>query len=155
MKLIQLNNIQFEDIDILKLNPESPRIFGRLYSSIENGFPSPAEDFEGEYLSLDERYLSKPESTYFARAKGISNFPTIHEGDILIIRADLPVNDGDLCVFSFNNSRFTTKRLDQKNKKFVPDNSDFPEILVSEDDTVIVMGRVFAIIREDLTKKIF
>ena len=87
--------------------------------------------------------------------RSISNFPTIHEGDILIIRADLPVNDGDLCVFSFNNSRFTTKRLDQKNKKFVPDNPDFPEIFVSEDDTVIVMGRVFAIIREDLTKKIF
>ncbi|WP_419871072.1 LexA family protein [Chryseobacterium sp. CT-SW4] len=155
MKLIQLNNIQFEDIDILKVNPESPRIFGRLYSSIENGFPSPAEDFEGEHLSLDERYLSKPESTYFAKAKGISNFPTIHEGDILIIRADLPVNDGDLAVVSFNNAKFTTKRLDTKNKRFIPDNTTFPEITVSDEDTVIVMGKVFAIIREDLTKKIF
>ncbi|MCT2409962.1 hypothetical protein NZD88_20600 [Chryseobacterium antibioticum] len=57
MKLIQLHNIQFEDLEILNLNLESRRMFGRLYSSIENGFPSPAEDFEGEYLSLDERYL--------------------------------------------------------------------------------------------------
>ncbi|MCT2410063.1 S24 family peptidase, partial [Chryseobacterium antibioticum] len=100
-------------------------------------------------------YLSKPESTYFAKAKGISNYPTIHEGDILIIRADLSVDDGDLGVVSFNNSKYTTKRLDLKNKKLVPDNPDFPEIIVSEEDIVIVMGRVFAIVREDLTKKIF
>ncbi|MHA7822459.1 LexA family protein [Chryseobacterium arthrosphaerae] len=155
MKIIQLHNIEFEDLELLKLNPDSERLFGKMYNSIENGFPSPAEDFEGEYLSLDERYLSKPESTYFARAKGISNFPTIHEGDILIIRADLPVHDGDLAVVSFNSSKFTTKRLDIKNKKFIPDNIDFPEITVSDDDTVIVMGKVYAIVREDLTKKVF
>lgn len=155
MKLIQLHNIQFEDLELLKINPDSSRLYGKMYSSIENGFPSPAEDFEGEHLSLDERYLSKPESTYFAKAKGISNFPTIHEGDILIIRADLPVNDGDLAVVSFNNAKFTTKRLDMKNKRFVPDNTNFPEITVSAEDTVIVMGKVHAIVREDLTKKVF
>ncbi|MEI7488424.1 MAG: S24 family peptidase [Chryseobacterium sp.] len=110
MKIIQLDSIEFEDIELLSLKENSQKYYVRMYNSIENGFPSPAEDFEGEKLSLDERYLSKPESTYFGKAKGISNYPTIREGDILIIRADLPVNDGDLAVVSFNNSKFTTKR---------------------------------------------
>lgn len=152
MKIIQLDSIEFEDIELLSLKENSQKYYVRMYNSIENGFPSPAEDFEGEKLSLDERYLSKPESTYFGKAKGISNYPTIREGDILIIRADLSVNDGDLAVVSFNNSKFTTKRLDLTNKKLIPDNKEFAEIKIEEDDTVIVMGRLFAIVREDLTK---
>lgn len=74
---------------------------------------------------------------------------------MLIIRADLPVNNGDLAVLSFNNSKYTTKRLDLVNKRLVPDNPDYPVIEAGEEDTVIIMGRVFAIIREDLTKKTF
>ncbi|AQX84060.1 DNA repair protein [Elizabethkingia bruuniana] len=154
MKIVPLHNkIEFEDIELINIKDDAIKKYAPLFPSVQNGFPSPAEDFEGEKLSLDERYLSKPESTYFAKAKGRSNHPTIMEGDILIIRADKEAKHGDFAVVSFNNSKFTTKRLDLNNNQLVPDNKDFPEIKVSDDDVVIIMGRVESIIRDDISNK--
>ena len=153
MKLVPLHNtVEFEDLELLSIKA-GQKMYGRVVSSIANGFPSPAEDFSGEVLSLDEKYLSKPESTYFAKAKGLSNYPTICPGDLMVIRADIQVNDGDLAVVSFNNSKFSTKRVDLTTKKLYPDNSDFGAIEVGDDDVVVVMGKIHAIIRENLTKK--
>ena len=151
MKNIKIENIDFEDVELIHMKQDYHKCYVKMYS-VQNGFPSPAEDFEGEKLSLDEKYLSKFESTYFAKAKGISNRPTIRENDILIIRADLTVNDGDLAIVSINNSKFTTKRVDLTNKRLIPDNKDFPEIVLQEGDTVIIMGKVHAYVREDLSK---
>ena len=150
MKLIKLPKIEFDDLDLLEIKQDGQRFYARQVNSIANGFPSPAEDFAGEVLSLDERYLSKPESTYIAKAKGLSNYPTILPGDIMIIRADIEPNDGDYAVVSFNNSKFSTKIIDKTNKKLLSKNPDFPEIMVSENDVVQVMGKLFAIVREKL-----
>lgn len=151
MKLVKLPKIGFEDFDLMEIKKDGERFYARQVSSIANGFPSPADDFAGEVLSLDEKYLSKPESTYIAKAKGNSNYPTILPGDIMIIRADLEPTDGDYAVVSFNNSKFSTKIIDKKNNKLVSKNPDFPEIKVDEDDVVQVMGKLFAIIREKLS----
>lgn len=154
MKLIQLHQkLEFEYFELLNIKEDAVIKHAAFFSNIQNGFPSPAEDFEGEKLSLDERYLSKPESTYLGKAKGLSNFSTIMEGDILIIRADIEAKHGDLAVVSFNNSKFTVKRLDLNNNRLVPDNKDFPAINVSEDDVVIVMGKLVSIVRDDVSNK--
>lgn len=149
MKLIKVST-GFEDLELMQIKQDGEKYYARMVNSIANGFPSPAEDFAGEVLSLDERYLSKPNSTYIAKAKGMSNFPTILPGDIMIIRADLEPTDGDYAVVSFNNSKFSTKIIDKKNNKLKSKNKDFPEIIVGEDDVVQFMGKVFAIIREKL-----
>ncbi|WP_374440597.1 LexA family protein [Epilithonimonas sp.] len=149
MKLIKVST-GFEDLEMLQIKQDGDKFYTRMVNSIANGFPSPAEDFAGEVLSLDERYLSKPNSTYIAKAKGMSNYPTILPGDIMIIRADLEPTDGDYAVVSFNNSKFSTKIIDKKNNKLKSKNPDFPEIIVGEGDVVQVMGKVFAIIREKL-----
>ncbi|WP_454059414.1 LexA family protein [Elizabethkingia ursingii] len=154
MKLIHLQHkLEFEDFELIDIKDNSVRKYAPFFSSIYNGFPSPAEDFEGEKLSLDERYLSKPESTYFGKAKGLSNYKTILEGDILIIRSDIEAKHGDLAVVSFNNSKYTIKRLDLINNRLVPDNKDFPSINVSEEDVVVVMGKLMSIIRDDISTK--
>lgn len=146
--------LEFEDFELIDIKDDAVKKYAPFFSSIQNGFPSPAEDFEGEKLSLDERYLSKPESTYFGKAKGRSNYSTILEDDILIIRADIEAKHGELAVVSFNNSKYTIKRLDLINNRLVPDNKDFPAINVSEEDVVIVMGKLMTIIRDEISKKI-
>lgn len=152
MKIIQAPKVLgYEDFDILDIKQDGEKFYVQYHKSVENGFPSPAEDFAGEKISLDERYLSKIESTYVVRAKGLSNSPAIFPGDILVIRADLQINDGDLGVFSFNNSKFTTKILDAKNNRLLPLNTkDFEVINVSEGDVVITMGKVDALVRENI-----
>ncbi|WP_407497504.1 LexA family protein [Elizabethkingia meningoseptica] len=155
MKLLHIHHkLEFEDFELLSIKDDAVRKYAPFFSNIQNGFPSPAEDFEGEKLSLDERYLSKPESTYFGKAKGLSNYSTILEDDILIIRADIEAKHGELAVVSFNNSKYTIKRLDLINNRLVPDNKDFPAINVSEEDVVIVMGKLMTIIRDEISKKI-
>lgn len=151
MKIIQAPKVLgYEDFDILDIKQDGEKFYVQYHKSVENGFPSPAEDFAGEKISLDERYLSKIESTYVVRAKGMSNAQAILPGDILIIRSDLQINDGELGVFSFNNSKFTTKILDSKNNCLRPVNKDFESIQVSEEDVVITMGKVDALVRENI-----
>lgn len=153
MKITKLDTkLKFEDLELLDIKNDGEKFYVEIHESVENGFPSPASDFVGEKLSLDERFLSKPECTYIAKAKGNSNYPTIVTGDLLIIRSDLNIDHDELGVFSVNNSKFTTKRLDLKSNSLISDNKDFPKIQLSDEDTVVSLGKLVAIVRNDLRR---
>lgn len=147
MKIIKMQ-FESDEIEFLPIKRNGKKFYVEIHEEIPNGFPSPADDFAGEKLSLDERYLSKPESTYIGKAKGNSNYPTIQEGDIMIIRADLPILNNCMAIVSVNNNKFTAKRIDTKNKKLIPDNKKHPVIEINEDDVIITMGVVKHIIRD-------
>ena len=148
MKLIQ--NIQFSsDISLLKVNHEGQRYFVDFYGDVSAGFPSPAEDFQQERISLDERFLAKPESTFLIKVGGLSMFPTYQLNDVLIIRSDYELNNGDDVVVSINNSEFTLKRWNEENKTFMALNPDYKDsVNVSDEDVVVCLGVVTALIRE-------
>ncbi|MGB6083121.1 LexA family protein [Moheibacter sp.] len=131
----------------LKINEEKNYVsfFGE---EIQAGFPSPAEDFVEQKLSLDERYLSHPDSTFLVRVKGSSMFPTLLEGDILVVRTDLDAVHHKIAIVSLNNAAFTVKRLDLKNKKLIPDNQKFQSIPITENDNLRVLGLVTAVFRD-------
>ena len=115
---------------------------------VQAGFPSPADDFKEQKLSLDEKYLSKPNSTYIVRVKGDSMYPTLHVGDILVVRTDVNLDDNKIGIISLNNTEFTVKRFDKLKNKLIADNKDFPNIELGEDDTLMCLGVVMQLIRE-------
>lgn len=115
---------------------------------VQAGFPSPADDFKEQKLSLDEKYLSKPNSTYIVRVKGDSMYPTLHVGDILVVRTDVNLDDNKIGIISLNNTEFTVKRFDKEKNKLIADNKDFSNIELREEDTLMCLGVVMQLIRD-------
>lgn len=115
---------------------------------VQAGFPSPADDFKEQRLSLDEKYLAKPNSTYLVRVKGDSMYPTLMVGDLLIVRRDIVLEDDSIAIISVNNTDFTVKRFDKKNSCLIADNKDFKNIKVHEEDTLMTLGVVASFVRD-------
>ena len=65
--------------------------------AVPAGFPSPAEDYKEDVLSLDEHLISHPAATYLARASGDSMQGVgIYDQDLLVIDRSLTPRSG--CV---------------------------------------------------------
>lgn len=62
------------------------------------GFPSPAQDYVEERISLDRRIISRPAATYFMRAGATHYREGILSGALLVIDASLTPCDGSLLV---------------------------------------------------------
>lgn len=137
------------ELENLPVYTEGEKRYVQVCGSVRAGFPSPAEDFLSDRISLDERYLSKVESTFVNRVKGLSMYPEYLENDIIIIRSDYYPLDGDDIVVSINSSEYTLKRYDKINNKLVALNSDYAQsVIVDESDEVVILGVVDAIVRE-------
>lgn len=148
MKIIQAPKLSKELLN-LPFRTEGQKVFVKYYEEgVQAGFPSPAEDFKEIPLSLDEKYLQNPEATYLIKVVGDSMYPTLHLGDILIVKADKPFENGMIGIVSVNNTDFTAKRFDKKNKQLIADNKKFPNIPILEDDTLICLGVVKHLIRD-------
>ena len=149
MKIINVNNLPSfsKEIELIELKDQS-QSFVNFFESVQAGFPSPADDYQVKKLSLDERYLSKNNSTFIVKVAGNSMNPTLIEKDFLIVRSDLNIEDGQIGIFSVNNSEFTVKRLDTKRSLLIADNKNHKNITISESDTIISLGRVVTLFRE-------
>lgn len=55
-----------------------------------SGFPSPAEDFAGQVLSLDRHLVRRPAATYFCQVTGDAmQAAGIYDGDLLVVDSSL------------------------------------------------------------------
>lgn len=115
---------------------------------VQAGFPSPADDFMEHKLSLDERYLDNPEATFLIKVIGNSMYPTLQVGDILIVKSDIDFTNDKIGIISVNNTDFTVKRYDKKNQVLLADNSQFQNIKIQDDDTLLCLGVVAHLIRD-------
>lgn len=113
---------------------------------IPAGFPSPAADYVETRIDLQKELIKHPSFTFFAYAEGNSMFPTIQDGDLMVIdrKADQP--DGCIVLASVNNT-FCVKRLfrwPDGSIELRPENSKFESInLPSEyEGEFQVFGRV-------------
>ncbi len=152
MNLINIDTLKKEsEIDILHYKIEGKKIFVNYYSDgVQAGFPSPADDFTELPLSLDEKFLSKSDSTYLVRVKSDSMEPTLIENDILIVRSDLPISHDKMVIASLNSDAFTVKRflIIENENVLSPDNKKYDPIRINEEDTVLYLGQVVSLIRE-------
>ncbi|HCN9159575.1 TPA: LexA family transcriptional regulator [Escherichia coli] len=73
------------------------------------GFPSPAQDYVEQRISLDETLISSPSSTYFMRAGQTCWREGIMKGALLVIDSSLTPFDGSLLICSVDNE-FMIKR---------------------------------------------
>lgn len=115
---------------------------------VQAGFPSPADDFKEIPLSLDEKYLTHPESTYLVKVAGLSMYPSLHIGDILIVKSNAVLGAQDIGIISVNQTEFTVKRFDKVNNILLADNPEFSNIPIDQDDTLICLGVVKHLIRD-------
>ena len=62
------------------------------------GFPSPAQDYVEQRISLDKRIITRPAATYFMRAGATHYREGIICGALLVVDASLNPCDGSLLV---------------------------------------------------------
>jgi DNA polymerase V len=140
----QLNTQKIELIQ-----PESSEQKYTYIGNVQAGFPSPADDFFHDYISLDELLVDHKETTFFARVSGSSMGNDFSDGDLLIIDKSLEWEENKIAL-CFIDGEFTLKRIKMKDGKcfLVPSNKDFPLLEVNYEQGVTIWGVVKYSIRK-------
>jgi DNA polymerase V len=111
-------------------------------NTIACGFPSPAEGYIEDPLTLSDLLITNPNATYFAKASGDSmESKGIFNGAILTVDRSKPYIDG-CTVIAVVNGELTCKILDLKNSKLVSGHPQYPPIAITEPMDVVLQGVV-------------
>ena len=119
-------------------------------SPISAGFPSPAEEFFGLQLDLNEELIKHPEATFYARVKGHSMKDAgIQDGDLLVIDKAQEPKDGCVAVCAID-GEFTLKRLavEKDSIYLMPANDEFKPIKITEENDFLVWGIVAYVVHK-------
>lgn len=100
---------------LLSLTHPNKELFQRqralLRKAVPAGFPSPADDYVQQRLSLDEHLIQHKESTFFMRVSGDSMRGLgIFDGDLLVVDRSVPAVHGCV-VIAVVDGEFTVKQL--------------------------------------------
>ena len=148
MKILKIPKFS-KELQLLSYKKEGENIFVDFYDEgVQAGFPSPAEDFRAQKLSLDEKYFTNPEATFLVKVVGDSMYPTLQVNDILIVKSDIEFTDDKIGIISVNNTDFTVKRYNKKRQELIADNKDFKNIKITDDDVLLCLGVVQHLIRD-------
>ncbi|WP_142784340.1 LexA family protein [Changchengzhania lutea] len=121
-----------------------------LDTGISAGFPSPAEDFKEERLSLDRELIKNKEATFFARVSGQSMIGAgLDDNDLLVIDKGLEPENNKIAV-CFLDGEFTVKRLkvDKDEVWLQPENPNYPIIKITSENDFIIWGIVTNVIKK-------
>ena len=122
-----------------------------ILSKISAGFPSPADDYIENNLSLSELLIKNHLSTFLMRASGDSMVDSgINDGDILVVDRSLEAKSRDIVIAIFEGS-LTVKRLVIKTDGSAilkAENSLYKNILISEYAELEIWGVVTSAIRQ-------
>tara|TARA_A100000171_G_C2139335_1_gene153392 strand:- start:5359 stop:5814 length:456 start_codon:yes stop_codon:yes gene_type:complete len=116
---------------------------------ISCGFPSPADDFKEDRISLDRELIHDPDATFFARVNGDSmQGAGMDDGDLLVIDRSIEAYDGSIAV-CFVDGEFTVKRIKKEDDKIylMPENPKYKPIEISGDITLNIWGVVTNIVK--------
>ena len=119
-------------------------------TGISAGFPSPAEDFIENRLSLDEELVRNKEATFYARVSGQSMIGAgLDDNDLLVIDRSLEPENNKIAV-CFLDGEFTVKRLRvTKDEVWLqPENPNYPIIQITEDNNFLIWGIVTNVIKK-------
>ena len=112
------------------------------------GFPSPAQDYPTEELSLVDHLVRDRAATYFWRAAGHSMEPLIQDGSLLIVDRGVTPAPGKIVV-AIVDGEYTVKRLDIDAGGRVilrAENPTYPPIALPELSELTIWGVVTFII---------
>ena len=119
-------------------------------TGISAGFPSPADDFKEQRLSLDEELVKNKEATFYAKVSGQSMIGAgLDDNDLLVIDRSLEPENNKIAV-CFLDGEFTVKRLRVSEGEvwLQPENPDYPIINITEDNNFLIWGIVTNVIKK-------
>ncbi|MDA8874708.1 translesion error-prone DNA polymerase V autoproteolytic subunit [uncultured Winogradskyella sp.] len=119
-------------------------------TGISAGFPSPAEDFKEQRLSLDDELVKNKEATFYARVSGQSMIGAgLEDNDLLVIDRSLEPENNKIAV-CFLDGEFTVKRLRVSKEEvwLQPENPDYPIIKITADNDFVIWGIVTNVIKK-------
>ena len=111
---------------------------------ISAGFPSPADDYIEQGLSLDEHLVQRPEATFFLRVQGDSMIGAgIHDGDLLIVDKSLTAQHNSIVIAEIH-GELTVKRLHHLNGDIalLAENPAYKTIPINEASQLVIWGVV-------------
>lgn len=133
---------------LLKKNSKS-LLLSLFLNKVQAGFPSPAEDYIKDRLSLDDILILNPAATYLVQAKGDSMIGAgIHDNSYLIIDRSLEVKNNDIVIVSIN-YEFTVKRYMKKTNGgiyLLSENPKYKPIKIKQNFENIFWGVVTSIV---------
>ena len=141
-----------ENTSLTFFTPENFNSLGAVYfdTGISAGFPSPAEDFKQERLSLDNELIKNKEATFFARVSGQSMVDAgLSDNDLLVIDRSLSPENNKIAV-CFLDGEFTVKRLKvEKDEVWLqPENKNYQPIKITEENDFVIWGIVTNVIKK-------
>ena len=138
-----------KELNLFVINTDGEKKYIPNFGHVNAGFPSPAEDFVDDRISLDGRYSTHPESTFLIVVGGDSMYPVYQKNDILVIRTDLIPLHHDDSIVAVNNEDYTLKRFDKINNKLIAINPNYKDcVQIHENDEVVILGVVGVLVRE-------
>lgn len=132
--------------------PEISNGSGALFfdTGISAGFPSPADDFKQQRISLDKELIKNKEATFFARVSGQSMIGAgLDDSDLLVIDRSLEPQHNKIAV-CFLDGEFTVKRLKVKHDGIwlQPENPEYEPIKITKENNFVIWGIVTNVIKK-------
>ena len=113
-------------------------------TTVQCGFPSPAEDHQHKRLDLNDLIIHQADATYFMRVRGPSMRDAgIDDGDYVVIDRSVEPKHGQI-VLAVVDGEFTIKRLFRRagKVKLMAANPTFPDIELRDGQELFVWGVV-------------
>ena len=117
---------------------------------ISAGFPSPADDFKENRISLDKELVKNKEATFYARVSGDSMIGAgLENGDLLVIDRSLNPENGKIAICLLD-GEFTVKRIKKERSRLylVPENKKYEPIELKDGNELIIWGIVEYVIKK-------
>jgi len=116
-------------------------------STVQAGFPSPADDYMDKRLDLNEHLIKHPSATFYCKVSGHSMKGVgIFDGDLLVVDRSLPPRQDDV-VLAVIDGEMTCKILDVRNQRLVAANKRYAAIPIKDGTDFQVEGVVIHSIR--------
>ncbi len=119
-------------------------------TSVQAGFPSPADDYVESALDLNALIIQHPSATFFVRVEGESMIDAnIHSGDTLVVDRSIEPSNGKI-VIAVINGEFTVKRfvINQSGAFLAPENPKYPTFKIEQDSEFQIWGVVTYVIHK-------
>ena len=133
---------------LLSMTRPNKELFHRqralLHRAVPAGFPSPADDYVEQRISLDEHLIQHKESTFFMRVAGDSMRGLgIFDGDLLVVDRALPATPGCV-VIAVVDGEFTVKQLlySPEGQILRAAHPDYPDMHIQPEQDFSVWGVV-------------
>ena len=117
-------------------------------SSVQAGFPSPADDYIEAHLDLNSHLVKHPAATFFVKARGDSMIDAgITSGDMLVVDRSIDATHGKIVIAALN-GELTVKRLSRQagRLQLLPENKRYKPIEITEEEELVIWGVVTHVI---------